>query len=173
MERRCQRRVAGLTTMFALTIVVQLSASPQETAKPDPGKPAESLLSTLHWLAGRWEGTEGEVRSEETWTAPAGGLMLGLHRDVRSNESAFFEYLRIVEVERGLVYMAQPLGRPATEFRLQEIGERHVVFENPEHDFPQRISYRRDLDETLVVRIEGESGGDTKSAEWRWSRLGE
>ena len=49
--------------------------------------------------------------------------------------------VRIGERDGGLVYYAQPGGRPATEFVLTEIGEKRAVFDNPRHDYPQRITY--------------------------------
>jgi len=44
-----------------------------------------------------------------------------------------------------------------------------VVFENPEHDFPQRILYRLDGG-MLHARIEGVVDGEPLSSEWTWSR---
>ena len=125
--------------------------------------------ASLAWLEGVWIGEEGGAAMEEIWTAPAGGILLGLHRDVFSSDKAFFEYLRIEHTAEGLVYFASPRGRPATAFKLAELGERNVVFENPEHDFPQRIHYRRDGD-ALVVRIEGIVDGEVRSKQWRWTR---
>jgi hypothetical protein len=124
----------------------------------------------LSWPAGHWAGSEEDVSSEEWWTSMAGGVMLGLHRDVSRSEQAFFEYLRIVEREDGIVYIAQPLGRPPTEFSLKEVGKEHVVFENSTHDFPQRIIYRVSRQGSLVVRIEGEVDGEERSSEWQWRR---
>ena len=52
---------------------------------------------------------------------------------------------------------------------FQEMGERRVVFENPMHDFPQRILYWRDGDQ-LVARIEGTVRNAPKHEEWRFDR---
>lgn len=104
---------------------------------------------------------------EEFWTAPGGGIMVGLHRDVFPDGSSFFEFLRIVTTDRGLTYIASPRGTGTTEFVLVNLDGRSVVFENLEHDFPQRIIYRRDGDR-LTARIEGEVNGTVKSREWTW-----
>ena len=42
-----------------------------------------------------------------------------------------------------------------------------VIFENLEHDFPQRIIYRREGDR-LIARIEGEVNGTLEVTEWAW-----
>ena len=55
----------------------------QEKEKP--------TLEALAWMAGTWVGEQDGTRMEELWMKPAGGLMLGLHRDVSaSGDKAFF-----------------------------------------------------------------------------------
>ena len=68
-------------------------------------------LDDLGWLAGFWVGSAGETTMEEIWTPPAGGVMLGLHRDMTPGRPAFFEYLRIEQRESEVVYIASPRGR--------------------------------------------------------------
>lgn len=61
-----------------------------------------------------------------------------------------FEFLRIIERDGSLVYIAQPGGGEAVEFSLvavkSESNAQEVTFENAEHDFPQRIRYTLDGD---------------------------
>jgi hypothetical protein len=132
--------------------------------------PAPRTVDSLGWLAGTWEGTDSGVASEETWTVPRGGTLLGVHRDVRDGRTVSFEFLRIETTPAGLVYLASPQGKPATPFTLKELGERKVVFENPNHDFPQRILYWIAEDGALHARIEGKMGEKAASQEWRWIR---
>jgi hypothetical protein len=72
------------------------------------------------------------------------------------------------------VYYAAPRGRePATPFRMTTITdtehdgivEHTVIFENADHDYPSRITYRRKGD-TLHLRIEGTQLGHPESEEW-------
>jgi hypothetical protein len=44
-----------------------------------------------------------------------------------------------------------------------------AIFENPQHDFPQRVIYRRD-GESLFARIEGQMGGTQRAVEWRYKK---
>jgi hypothetical protein len=122
-------------------------------------------------MAGYWvREAEGGRRVEELWLPPSGGVMLGLHRDVRADGRTWFEFVRIAADERGLAYWASPGGAPATPFHLVETGDRRAVFANPEHDFPQRILYWLDAEGALHARIEGEEGGESRSSEWSWRR---
>lgn len=125
-------------------------------------------LVELEFLVGHWVGNNGSIEMEEYWIAPKGGIMLGLHRDVAPGEAAFFEFLRIEKRDDALVYVASPRGGGTTEFTLVKIDEGAAVFENLEHDFPQRISYRSD-GESLTARIEGGVGDELRSTEWVWT----
>ena len=128
---------------------------------------ATALLFPM-FMTGSWSSESNGVRMEEHWTSAAGGVMLGMHRDIGKKTS--FEFLRIEQAEDGsLVYHAQPSGRPATPFKLKSISDSKVVFENAEHDFPQRIIYWR-KGERLCARVEGTIGGKLESEEWCWNR---
>lgn len=105
---------------------------------------------------------------EEHWTSPKGNSMIGLHRDVGKGRTLVFEFLRIEQQGDQIVYLSMPNGRsPATPFPLKEVSGTRVVFENPTHDFPQRIIYWKDGND-LRARIEGSQNGKTAGEEWRW-----
>jgi hypothetical protein len=70
-----------------------------------------------------------------------------------------FEFLRIHTAGDTLVYTAQPGGRAPTEFRTVAPVAGVIVFENPAHDFPTRISYRRAGTDSLIARVEGPGPG--------------
>jgi hypothetical protein len=65
--------------------------------------------------------------------------------------------------------MASPLGRAPVAFRAVELSDSRVVFENREHDFPQRILYWLDRGR-LHARIEGKIQNSVHSEEWVWDR---
>jgi hypothetical protein len=93
---------------------------------------------------------------------PAGGAMLAVSRTVKGDRMTAFEFLRIVERDGGLVYVAQPGGRPPTEFVLTAIGADSATFENPAHDFPKRIRYAKRADGSLEASVsDGKGKGET------------
>ena len=142
-----------------VTLGLALSASGEAGVATD--------VSALAWMAGHWRGVDEGTSMEELWTAPAGGTLLGVHRDVKGARTVSWEFLRIETTPDGIVYQASPMGRPPTPFKLVESGERRAVFANPQHDFPKRILYWLATDGALHARIEGDAG---KSMEWRWER---
>ena len=100
----------------------------------------------LDWMAGHWCTDAGGKSVEETWLPPRGEVLVGLGRTYTMDRTVGFEFLRIATVEGVQTYIAQPGGRPPTHFARTDGGENWVRFENPEHDFPQRIEYRREGD---------------------------
>lgn len=114
------------------------------------------------WLSGTWE---AESRSGphvsswvvETWSQPRGETMLGTGLSGLRAGNALtgepadfvegFEFMRIArDADGGLVLHGSPGGTTAVAFRLIRSGVGEVVFENSSHDYPQRISYRREGD---------------------------
>ena len=114
-------------------------------------------LKDLAWLTGS-RSIKESVLIEERWMEPASNLMLGVSRTVRGDKVVEFEYLRIESRPDGLYYVAQPGGRPPTSFKLTKWDGTEAVFENPQHDFPRRIIYRKQPDNVVVVRIDGGAG---------------
>jgi hypothetical protein len=143
---------------------VALYRQPQQIALP---KPAEAKIGDLAWMGGAWLGTRGRSSIEERWTPPLGGAMLGVSRTVSRESMVAFEFLRVVERDGGLVYIAQPGGTAPTEFVLTEVGAARAVFENPRHDSPQRIVYELSAEGVLVASIGFSKGGRPQRFEFR------
>ena len=114
-------------------------------------------LSDFSWLAGS-RSMKGTTTFEERWTEPASNLMLGLSRTVRGDKVVEFEFLRIEARADGLYYVAQPGGRPQTDFKLTKWDGTEAIFENPQHDFPKRVIYRKQPDNVVVARVDGGAG---------------
>lgn len=134
------------------------------------GSAAAPTLEGLVWLTGTWTGTQHGLDMEEVWLKPKGNTMLAVHRDVQAGRTVSFEFLRIEASGERITYWASPQGKPATPFRLAELKDKRVVFENPEHDFPQRIIYWLDTNGALHAKIEGNLNGKPASEEWTWRR---
>jgi len=135
-----------------------------------PGQAPPSQVERLAWFEGHWQGVSGGVSMEEQWTSVRGGALLGLHRDVKGERMLSFEFLRIQATPEGTFYFASPNSRPPVAFKLVESGERRAVFENKQHDFPQRILYWLDAAGAMHARIEGPQAGKTVSEEWVWTK---
>ena len=130
-------------------------------------------ISELSWMAGDWQTPAGgRVQIDEHWTQPAGGSMLGMSRTVGGDKTLEFEYLRIEQRPNGIYYVAHPKGScPGTDFKLTRSSPTEAVFENPQHDFPKRIIYRKTGDDTLTASIDGGEGSKGMSFTYQRMKL--
>ena len=152
--RAARGTLAQLAWLAGITCACVLVAAAAQPAS------ARATIAQLTWLAGTWKGGSGALTFEEQWTPASGGAMLAVSRTIKGDRMVAFEFLRIVERDGGLVYIAQPNGRPPTEFTLTVITADSATFENPMHDFPKMIRYAKRADGSLEARV---SDGGQKS----------
>jgi hypothetical protein len=121
------------------------------------------------WLAGCWVMRAGPLVIDEQWMAPAGGTMLGMNRTIVRDTTRQHEFLRIAVTDSGVVYHAAPSTQAPAAFVASEITGYRAIFDNPAHDFPQRIGYRSAGD-SLYAWIEGEDDDGPARGEFRYAR---
>ena len=121
-------------------------------------------ISDVSWIAGDWQTPAGGRRQiEEHWTTAAGGSMMGVSRTIAGDKTVEFEYLRIEQRADGVYYVAHPKARcPGTDFKLTRASATEAVFENPQHDFPKRIIYRK-TEDGVTASIDGGEGSKAMS----------
>jgi hypothetical protein len=130
-----------------------------------------SAVDQLYWMTGAWVAENEGVRTEEHWTAPRAGTMFAVGRTIEDEKTLFYEYLRIEASGDSAIYYASPRGRGTTPFKMTDVSDRRVIFENPQHDFPQRITYWRDEKNQLHAQIEGTQRGEPALESWSFQRI--
>lgn len=158
----------GIRSRVALTVVAAIAIICYQTSFTRARATAITTesgptISELAWMSGDWQtAAGGRTQIEEHWMAPAGGSMIGMGRTIAGGRTVEFEYLRIEQRADQIFYVASPKGRcPGTDFKLTRLSGQEAIFENPEHDFPKRIIYRKNSDGSLTASIDG--GAGTKS----------
>ena len=127
-------------------------------------------LEQLSFMWGHWINESSSIVQEEWWTDGRGDMMLGVSRTVKEGHVVFFEYTRIEKTVDGIFFIASPSGQPTASFKLVESSPKKAVFENPSHDYPQRIIYISESPGHMKARIEGQVGGKEKFSEWTWKK---
>jgi len=136
------------------------SAAAQEAPRP---------LAALSFMAGCWRGDAGvDKHIEEHWTAADSDVMLGSTRylDDHTGRTRAWEFSRIVADADGVVLFPAPRGNQQGRFRMASDGPGSVRFEDPTHDFPRRILYRRVDARHLAIRVDRDEH-DQEAQEWR------
>ncbi len=127
-------------------------------------------IDQLAWMTGTWAQVKESETVRESWLGPQGKLLVAVNLTHSQRRGAAFEFLRIAETASGLSYYGSPQGKTPVEFKLKEMGEKKVTFENLGHDFPQRILYWMAADGAMHARIEGNIQGKDRAMEWRFER---
>ncbi|MBX9928800.1 MAG: hypothetical protein K2X99_07795, partial [Gemmatimonadaceae bacterium] len=128
-------------------------------------------LAPVAWLAGCHELRRGARVTHEQWMAPLGGMMMGMSRTVVRDTTREFETLRIEARGADVFYVALPSGQAETRFKATTLSDSLVAFEDPAHDFPQRISYRAVGADSVIARIEGTSNGQRRAIDFPFRRV--
>jgi hypothetical protein len=120
-----------------------------------------SAQSGLDWLSGCW--VTADQSSQEVWVVDSDKSLIGFSVALSAGKVVFYEILSIKQNDDGLwTYTAHPSGQASASFIAVETSENSVVFANPDHDYPQEISYRRDASQlyaTISLR-----GGDNPNS---------
>lgn len=119
---------------------------------------ASGPLADYGWLAGTWvaDGDDG-TRTEETWTLPRGTIMPGTsHTEDAAGATQFWESLRIERHGDLVQYVAHPMG-------AVELQPGLAVFENGQHDYPQRITYALESPTMLRATVSDLQGASPRS----------
>jgi hypothetical protein len=137
---------------------------------PTQAQQATGAAKLPAWLVGCWERRGSQV-TEERWLPPTGGALFGVSTTVRNGRVSGWEYLRLERSQERLVYHAIPSGQKPTAFPAKVESDTLLVFENLDHDFPQRIIYRKAGADSLLARIEATVNDSLRGIDFKFRRV--
>ncbi|HRJ85796.1 MAG TPA: DUF6265 family protein [Ignavibacteria bacterium] len=129
-------------------------------------------MQKLLWIADSWVSASGETTSYEEWKVISDDLFEGGSKTVKDGRTIFSEKLKIENTAEGIYYVADVSHNPEpVKFKLTAVSDTSAVFENPLHDFPQKITYL--LEEgNLHAIIEGPGkDGKTKKVDFYMQKM--
>jgi hypothetical protein len=164
------KRIAALTLLLLATGGITVAVS----APPSPRQ--STPLNGLGFMTGCWRGqfgggAAGPGTIEEYYSTPTSNMIIGVTRFMRGGRTVDFEFTRIMASDSDVTLMPQPRGRPPTSFRMTASDSSSALWENPQHDFPQKISYRRIAGDSIIAAIEGPGQNGTQRMEWRMGKV--
>ncbi len=153
--------------LFALAVVpAMLAYAPVPGGTTNPRQ-----INKLSWLAGCWRQSSSRAVIDEQWMAPNGGMMMGAGRTVRGDSVSEYEAVRIFERGETVIYHAEPSQQQPADFTSIELTDSTVVFENPTHDYPQRVFYRKRGRDSLIAGISGTMNGKSRVIPFPYARV--
>jgi hypothetical protein len=118
-------------------------------------------LKSIDWLLGDWRSDDDKYITSESWkeVSPLTFEGRGVVKFKSSNELKSSESLRLVEMSGEVFFVAKVAHNDlAVAFKLIQCDPAHAVFENAGHDFPKKLEYRLDDENSLTVNVS--DGGD-------------
>lgn len=151
------------------------------SCKNNQGANSETLtksvtqLETANWLIGKWGNSENGMDVTEIWTKENDSVYTGISYAIRDKkDTVSLERIRLEKQKDKLVYIPVVKDQNAGEvvkFTLTSSEEQKLVFENPEHDFPQKISYKLITEDSLLAEISGTYKGKEQSEKFPMHRM--
>ena len=136
-------------SLLSCCCIVVLAARAQSPGNPD-------------WIKGEWKlNLRNNKTLMESWTKAGDSLYIGESKMVAADGSTTpQETIRLQMKSDGWHYQPTAFGQnenQEVDFKVIFISGSEFIAENPTHDFPQRIQYRR-IGERLYASIEGKNG---------------
>ena len=135
-----------------------------------------SAIENASWLMGEWQNTSSEGILTETWEKLNDSTYAGKSFFFIGNDTVSSETIRIEQHGKSLLYIPtvkdQNNEQPIS-FALISSTTQQMVFENPKHDFPQKISYTQTNKTSLIAEISGMVNGKKKSQSFPMQKVKE
>jgi hypothetical protein len=124
-------------------------------------------LEKMNWLLGNWENEMPEGVLTETWTKENDSTFSGTtYFIINKKDTVHSETIILKQLNDELVYRPTVKGQNNDEpvdFKLSYESENSFSFENPKHDYPQKIVYKKVNETSLVASISGIQQGKQSS----------
>lgn len=130
-------------------------------------------LDDFGWLLGSWKHESATSTTYETWRKLSELTFEGESWRVSkaTGQRVFGEALLLAEMGSDIFYLPKvPENEYPVAFKLTASTKTQAVFENPKHDFPQKIHYKLNVDGSLVAVVEGVVNGEPRRVEFRYTK---
>ncbi len=118
------------------------------------------------WLLGQWENKSDEGNLLEIWEKKNDSIYVGESYFIKGKDTLHSEKIELQQKGENLLYVSTIKGqnndKPVT-FIHNDTIEKQLVFENPKHDFPQKIAYSKITKDSIVIQISGIQQGKPSS----------
>ncbi len=138
-----------------IILIASLWAGCQKAQEPQ-------MLAQSEWLLGNWENKAPEGHFLEQWNKADNEAFNGKSFFIVNKDTLFSENIELTQKDGAVFYTATVKGQNNNQpvaFKLTSSKPGELVFENPKHDYPQRIVYRKINDDSLVAIISGTQQG--------------
>jgi hypothetical protein len=149
------------TTLILLFLAIVSCKNSEATEKDQ--------IKTANWLLGKWETKTADGDLSESWKQLNDSTFQAESFFIKDKDTLHFESIILQQKGEDLFYNATVKGQndnKAVAFKLTTKTEKQLVFENPKHDYPQKITYSLITKDSLVASISGVQLGKPSSEKY-------
>lgn len=121
-------------------------------------------INQFEWLVGSWENQLADGRYSEVWKKESDTILRGGSFYMNTHDTLFAESIKLVKRKNDFYYIVTvtyenqsfPKKENPVAFKLTSSTTDFLVFENPKHDFPKKITYKLVNKDSLYAEISGD-----------------
>lgn len=130
-------------------------------------------LNPAQWIVGNWEQKTDKGILTESWQRQNDSVFVGSCYFINESDTLHRETILLEQRADSITYSANVKGQnndKAVPFRLTTANTNSLVFENPAHDYPQKIVYQKSKSNGLLVTISGILHGKKSVEKYNFSK---
>lgn len=158
--------------LFILLIVSFVSCKKSDSNSAEDTE--KEKIKTARWLIGTWENKSAEGNLKEIWNKVNDSTYEGQSYFIKGKDTIHFEKIQLQQKGEELTYSPTVRGQnddqPVT-FPLTNASDKELIFENPKHDYPQKISYNNISKDSLIAEISGIQSGKPSSEKYLMKKI--
>ncbi|WP_396192138.1 DUF6265 family protein [Flavobacterium sp.] len=145
-------KITSIKLVFTLAILTIITSCNNKYSK----------IEKANWFIGDWENASDEGSFREIWTKKNDSIYSGLSIVVIEQDTVFYENVSLEQKNDSVFYNVSVKGQnkdEAVSFYLTSSDNDKLVFENPNHDYPSKITYSKVTKDSIVAEIFGLKDG--------------
>ncbi|WP_296151419.1 DUF6265 family protein [uncultured Flavobacterium sp.] len=165
------------TYLISCILISMISCKEVHDAKLPPLENTSKkydAIENANWLIGRWENNSEEGNLSEFWTRENDSTFHGESYFVIGKDTVFGEKVELMQRGKDFIFearVAKQNDEKPVPFKLTKSSKTEMVWENPAHDFPNKIVYQKVGKDSLVAEIFGTKDGKPKSEIFKMKKV--
>lgn len=155
-------------------IAIAFTVSCKEASKgEETSQNSYANMAKAEWLLGNWENNTPEGNFSENWKKVNDSVYHGESYFAKGGDTVFAETVVLDEISETMAYtvtVPNQNDEKPVRFEMTSIDKNHITFENPAHDFPNKISYRKITHDSIVAEISGNMDNKQESQKFPMKR---
>ena len=117
-----------------------------------------SAIEQANWFLGAWKFKTNDGDLTEIWKQMNDSVYLGVSYVIVKTDTVFYELISLEQKNKKWNYSVSVKNQnneQPVSFEMTSMTPNQLVFENPKHDFPSKITYTKITQDSMVAKISG------------------